>query len=90
LTWCSQREERRLLVPHSTGPHRKRGFVLSFESRGGRGGAGRPWSPRRHRAKQGTTSADALQLHNEYVDLKPYGMTKKKIMMVKFIAENFE
>ena len=44
----------------------------------------------RHRAQQGTTSADALQLHNEYVDLKPDGMTKKKIMMVELIAENYE
>jgi hypothetical protein len=34
--------------------------------------------------------AHALQLHNEYVDLKPDGMTKKEIMMVKLIAENFE
>jgi hypothetical protein len=31
-----------------------------------------------------------LQLHNEYVDLKPDGMTKKKIMMAKLIAENFD
>jgi hypothetical protein len=60
LTWCSQREERRLLGPHSTGPHRKRGFILSFECHGGRGGAGRPRSPRRHRPQQRTTSAHAL------------------------------
>jgi hypothetical protein len=31
-----------------------------------------------------------LQLHNEYVDLKPDGMTKKKIMMAKLISEKFE
>jgi hypothetical protein len=76
-------------VPHSTGPHRKSGFVLSFERHGGRGGAGRPRSPRRHRPRQCTT-AHALQLHNEYVDIKPDGMTKKKIMMAKLIAENFD
>jgi hypothetical protein len=58
-------------VPLSTGPLRKRGFVLLFECHGGRGGAGRPWSQRRHRPPQCTTSAHALQLHNEYVDLKP-------------------
>ena len=73
-------EKRRLLVPHSTGPHRNRGLVLLFECHGGRGGAGRPRSPRRHRPPQSTTSAHALQLHNEYVDLKPDGMTKKKII----------
>jgi hypothetical protein len=37
-----------------------------------------------------TTSAHALPLHNEYVDLKPDGMTKKKIMMAKLFAENFK
>ena len=31
-----------------------------------------------------------MQLHNESVDLKPDGMTKKKIMMAKLISENFE
>jgi hypothetical protein len=31
-----------------------------------------------------------LQLHNEYVNLKPDGKTKKKIMMAKLIAENLE
>jgi hypothetical protein len=31
-----------------------------------------------------------LQLHNEYADLKPDGMTKKKIMMAKLISENFD
>ena len=47
-------------------------------------------APRRHRPPQCTTSAHALQFHNEYVDLKPDGMTKKKIMMTKLISENFE
>jgi len=65
LTGCSQREERRLLVPQSTGPHRKRGFILLFECHGGRGVAGSPRSTRRHRPSQCTTSAHALQLHNE-------------------------
>jgi hypothetical protein len=31
-----------------------------------------------------------LQLHNEYVDLKPYRMTKKEIMITKSLAKNFE
>ena len=35
-------------------------------------------------------SVHALQLHNEYVDLKPDRMTKKEIMMAKLISENFE
>jgi hypothetical protein len=34
-------------------------------------------------------SVHALQLHNEYVDLKPDRMTKKEIMMAKLLAENF-
>jgi hypothetical protein len=37
-----------------------------------------------------TTSAHALQLQGEYVDLKPHEMTLKKIMMAKHIADNFE
>ena len=77
-------------MPHSTGPRRKRCFVLLFECHGGRGGAGRPRSPRRHRPPQCTTSAHALQLHNEYVDLKPYRTTKKEIMIAKLLAKNFE
>jgi hypothetical protein len=84
----------KLLVPHSTGPHRKRGFVLLFECYGGRGGAGRPRSPRRHRPPQCTTSAHALQLHSEYVDLKP---DRAKLLAentvhttAKLLAENFE
>jgi hypothetical protein len=90
FTWCSKREERRLLVPHSTGPHRKRGIVLLFECHGGHGGAGRPRSPRRHRPPQCTTSAHAWQLHSEYVNLKPYRMTKKEIVIAKLLAKNFE
>jgi hypothetical protein len=31
-----------------------------------------------------------LQLHNEYVDLKPDRAVKKGIMMAKLLAENFE
>ena len=31
-----------------------------------------------------------MQLHNEKVDLKPDGMTKKKIMIAKSLAKNFE
>ena len=77
-------------MPHSTGPHRKRGFVLLFECHGGRGGAGSPRSPRRHRPPQCTTSAHALQLHNEYVDLKPDHAVKKGIMMARLLADNFE
>ena len=77
-------------MPHSTGPRRKRCFVLLFECHGGRGGAGRPRSPRRHCPPQCTTSAHALQLHNDYVDLKPDGMTKKKIMMAKLLVKNFD
>ena len=77
-------------MPHSTGPHRKRGFVLSFECRGGRGGAGRPRSPRRHRPPQYTTLAHALQLHSEYVDLKLDHTAKKEIMMARLLADNFE
>ena len=77
-------------MPHSTGPRRKVIFVLSFECHGGRGGAGRPRSLRHHRPQQCTTLAHAFQLHSEYVDLKPDGMIKKKIMMAKLISENFE
>ena len=36
------------------------------------------------------TSAHALQLHNEYVDLKPDRAVKKGIMMARLLAENFE
>jgi hypothetical protein len=31
-----------------------------------------------------------LQLHNEYVDLKPDHAVKKGIVMAKLLAENFE
>jgi hypothetical protein len=31
-----------------------------------------------------------LQLHDEYVDLKPDCMTKKKIMKAKLLAGNFD
>jgi hypothetical protein len=31
-----------------------------------------------------------LQLHNEYVDLKPDHAVKKGIMMARLLAENFE
>ena len=43
-----------------------------------------------YRAPQCTTSAHALQLHNEYVDLKPDHAVKKGIMMARLLAENFE
>ena len=64
--------------------------MLSFECHGGRGGAGRPRSPRRHRPPQCTALAHALQLHNEYVDLKPDRAAKIEIMMVALLSKRFE
>ena len=64
--------------------------MLSFECHGGRGGAGRPRSPRRHRPPQCTTLAHALQIHNEWVDQKLARAVKKVIMMARLLADNFE
>ena len=66
--------------------------MLSFECHGGRGGAGRPRSPRRNLPPQCTTLAHALQLHNEYVDLnlKPDRAAKIKIMMVALLSKRLE